>query len=97
MMTERKQKCQMAWGVVKLLLEKDYIEGCAQDDMSPRNIQALCIDCPNVKATNFRNKWIPLKEGINGHKAQLEEDTKLYCHNMELYKVVKNIPQFWNG
>jgi hypothetical protein len=96
-MVSRKYKPPTPWDIAKPLLEADYLEGRATDDMFPRDVVKLRWEYSEVNVKNFRSNWLALKKRISTHKARAEEDELMYLHDMTIYTLAKDRDELWHG
>ena len=86
------------WEIAKPLLEKDYLENRATDDMAPRDVIKLRPEeYGAVKVEHFRSNWAAMKKRIREHKARALEDAEFLAHDVQLYTLAKDDPASWHG
>eukprot|EP00980_Cylindrotheca_fusiformis_P021822 scaffold8663_cov164-Cylindrotheca_fusiformis.AAC.2 len=96
-MSGKKKGRLSAWDIAKPLLEKDYLNGFATDDMAPRDVVNLRPEYRAVKMTNFRTNWLALKKRIQEHKDRAVEDQLMFQHDLTIYKLAKDRDECWHG
>jgi hypothetical protein len=95
---EKQDSDKNAWVIAKPILEKDYLEGRATDDMLPREVITLRPEIyGKVKATNFGTNWRAMKKRIGRDRKRSEEDEAMYFHDMTIHTLAVDLPGYWDG
>jgi hypothetical protein len=95
---QEQQNTKAAWKIAKPILEKDYLEGRATDDMQPAEVIALRPEIyGKVKATNFGNNWRAMKARFGRDRKRSEEDEVLFLHDMTIHTLAADLPGYWDG
>jgi hypothetical protein len=96
-MPRKKYQPPTAWDIAKPLLEKDYLDGVATDDMPPRDVVKLRDEYKAVKVGNFRSNWLAMKKRVTVNKGRADEDELMYLHDMTIYRLAKDRDDLWHG
>jgi hypothetical protein len=93
---EKQDSDKNAWVIAKSILEKDYFEGRATDDMPPKKIIALRPESyGKVKATNFGTNWCAMKQRIGRDRTRSEENEIMRFHDMTIHTLAADLPHTW--
>jgi hypothetical protein len=95
---KKQDSAKNAWAIAKPILEKDYLEGRATDNMLPREVMALRPEIyGKVKVNNFGANWRAMKERIGKDRKRSEEDEVMYFHDMTIHTLAADLPGYWDG
>lgn len=87
-----------AWDIAKPLLEDDFLNGIARDDMWPRDVRAMRPEYEAVPVSNFNANWRALKTRITAHQERAEEDEARFLHDtLTIYTLAKKTDGCWDG
>lgn len=96
-MARKKKAPPTAWEIAKPLLEKDYLDGKATDDMPPSVVVAMRVEYENVPYRNFCPNWLALKKRIKSNKQRAVDDEDALTHDLAFYRLSKDTPGCWES
>ena len=73
------------WEIAKPLLEKDYLDGVATDEMRRGVVHKLRPEYEAVPIGNFGQNWNRMKANIGAMKEHATRDKEALAHDRSLY------------